>query len=95
MATVYIAPTAQGSADGTSAANAYAFTSVADAETDASSGGTIIFVDGTYTLATHLDLASSITYGVTYQPQTPNGVTITGSYGVRIWKYLYGECDNL
>jgi len=84
MATVYIAPTAQGSADGTSAANAYAYTSIATAETDATSGGTIVFVDGTYTLSTHLDLASAITYGVTYQPQTPNGVTISGSYGVRI-----------
>ena len=43
-----------------------------------------MFVDGTYNLATHLDLASAITYGVSYQPQTTNGVTITGSYGVRI-----------
>lgn len=84
MATVYIAPTAQGSADGTSAANAYAFTSVATAETDAGSGGTIIFVDGTYTLTNHLNLASAITYGVTYQPQTVGGVTISGPFGVRI-----------
>ena len=84
MATVYIAPTAQGSADGTSAANAYAFTSVATAETDAGSGGTIIFVDGTYTLTNHLSLASAITYGVTYQPQTVGGVSISGSFGVRI-----------
>lgn len=84
MATVYIAPTAQGSADGTSAANAYAFTSVATAETDATSGGTIIFVDGTYTLTNHLDLASAITYGVTYQPQTVGEVTISGAFGVRI-----------
>ena len=39
MATVYIAPTAQGLEDGTSAANAYAYTSIATAETDAASGG--------------------------------------------------------
>jgi hypothetical protein len=84
MATVYIAPTAQGSADGTSAANAYAYTSIATAETDATSGGTIVFVDGTYTLTNHLNLASVITYGVTYQPQTVGEVTISGPYGVRI-----------
>jgi hypothetical protein len=84
MATVYIAPTAQGSADGTSAANAYAYTSIATAETDATSGGTIVFVDGTYTLTNHLNLASAITYGVTYQPQTVGGVTISGPYGVRV-----------
>ena len=84
MATVYIAPTAQGLGDGTSAANAYAYTSIATAETDATSGGTIVFVDGTYTLANHLNLASAITYGVTYQPQTVGGVTISGSYGVRV-----------
>ena len=84
MATVYIAPTAQGSADGTSAANAYAYTSIATAETDATSGGTIVFVDGTYTLTNHLNLASVITYGVTYQPQTVGGVTISGPYGVRV-----------
>lgn len=84
MATVYIAPTAQGSANGTSPTNAYAFTSVASAETDATSGGTIVFVDGTYTLTNHLNLATAITYGVTYQPQTAGGVTITGAFGVRV-----------
>jgi len=49
MATVYIAPTAQGSADGTSEANAYAFSSLTSAESSAGVGGTIYFVDGTYT----------------------------------------------
>jgi hypothetical protein len=51
MATVYIAPTAQGSADGTSAANAYAYSSLDSAESDAQDGGTILFTDGTYTIA--------------------------------------------
>ena len=51
MATVYIAPTAQGSADGTSEANAYAYSSLSTAESDAGSGGTIFFTDGTYTLS--------------------------------------------
>jgi hypothetical protein len=50
MATVYIAPTAQGSADGTSAANAYAYSSLSSAESDAGSGGIIYFLDGTYTV---------------------------------------------
>ena len=81
MAISYIAPTAQGSANGTSPTNAYAFTSVASAEADATSGGTIVFVDVTYTLTDHLNLATAITYGVTYQPQTAGGVTITGATG--------------
>lgn len=51
MATVYIAPTAQGSADGTSAANAYAYSSLSSAETDAGAGGTILFIDGDYSLS--------------------------------------------
>ena len=51
MATVYIAPTAQGSADGTSAANAYAYSSLSTAESDAGTGGLIYFLDGTYTLS--------------------------------------------
>ena len=39
MATVYIAPTAQGSGNGTNAANAYAYSSLSSAETDAGTGG--------------------------------------------------------
>ena len=48
MATVYIAPTAQGSANGTSEANAYAYSSLNSAESAAGNGGTILFLDGTY-----------------------------------------------
>ena len=51
MATVYIAPTAQGLGDGTSAANAYAYSSLSSAETDAGNGGTILFTDGDYDLS--------------------------------------------
>jgi hypothetical protein len=52
MATVYIAPTSQGLGDGTSAANAYPFSSLSSAEIDAGTGGEIIFLDGTYSLST-------------------------------------------
>lgn len=63
MPTVYIAPTAQGLADGTSAANAYAIGSLATAESDAQSGGKILFMDGTYSVTATLQLgASNVTY---------------------------------
>ena len=64
MATVYIAPTAQGSADGTSAANAYAYTSLDTAESDAGNGGTILFLDGTYEIpnTTWDPLVTNFTY---------------------------------
>jgi len=74
MATVYIAPTAQGSADGTSAANAYAYSSLSTAETDAGSGGTIYFTDGAY------DFTTDVTWnadGVTYQSLNPLGAVLT------------------
>ena len=75
MATVYIAPTAQGSADGTSAANAYAYSSLSTAETDAGSGGIIYFTDGTY------NIASNITWdadGVTYKSLNLLGAKMSG-----------------
>ena len=64
METVYIAPTAQGLADGTSAANAYAFSSLSSAETDAGNGGTIYFTDGDYSITsvTTLWRASGVNY---------------------------------
>ena len=64
MATVYISPTAQGSADGTSAANAYAFSSLNSAESDAQDGGIILFLDGTYNIlnSTWDPLVTTITY---------------------------------
>ncbi len=76
MATVYIAPTAQGSADGTSAANAYAYSSLSSAETDAGSGGTILFTDGTYP-------QTSLIYwdadGVTYKALNQGEAVIDGT----------------
>jgi hypothetical protein len=74
MAPVYIAPTAQGSADGTSAANAYAYSSLSSAESDAGSGGTIYFTDGAY------DFTTDVTWnadGVTYQSLNPLGAVLT------------------
>lgn len=49
MATVYISPTGGAvTQDGTTANTAYAFSSLANAENDAGSGGTLYFLDGTY-----------------------------------------------
>lgn len=81
MATVYIAPTAQGSADGTSAANAYAFSSLSTAETDAGTGGEIIFLDGTYTLSAILTFTGS--GGIHYKAQN-EGSAIIDANNLRI-----------
>ena len=65
MATVYIAPTAQGSANGTSEANAYAYSSLSSAESDAGDGGTIYFLDGNYPMGTSgdtFDGGNNLTY---------------------------------
>lgn len=76
MPTVYIAPTAQGSANGTSAANAYAYSSLSTAESDAGTGGLIYFLDGTYTTTIPNFQADSITYqslnlhGAIFQPSS-------------------------
>ena len=73
MATVYIAPTAQGSADGTSEANAYAIGSLATAESDAGSGGIIYFLDGDYYTSGNPSFDST---GVTYQSLNKHGARI-------------------
>ena len=65
MATVYIAPTAQGSANGTSAANAYAYSSLSSAESAAGANGIIYFADGTYDQASPLTLKGA--EGLTYE----------------------------
>jgi hypothetical protein len=64
MATIYIAPTAQGTGDGTSEANAYAYSSLDTAESDAGNGGTILFLDGTYSISntTWDPLVTNFTY---------------------------------
>jgi len=64
MATIYIAPTQQGTGDGTSEANAYAYSSLDTAESDAGNAGTILFLDGTYEISntTWDPLVTNFTY---------------------------------
>lgn len=78
MATVYIAPTAQGSADGTSEANAYAYSSLSTAETDAGAGGTILFADGDYSLSSTTTWNGIGTSGnnITYKSLNRQGAVI-------------------
>ena len=81
MATVYIAPTAQGSADGTSAANAYAYSSLSTAEADAGAGGTILFTDGDYDISSNQIWTNAGTSGtsgndMTYKSLNPQGAVI-------------------
>lgn len=77
MATVYIAPTSQGLGDGTSEANAYAYSSLATAETDAGSGGTIFFTDGTYSA----NAFSFDANGVNYKSLNKLGAILEGNSG--------------
>jgi len=74
MATVYIAPTAQGSADGTSEANAYAFSSLNTAESSAGVGGTIYFLDGTYTTT-----GETLDAFLTYESLNHGGAILDGT----------------
>ena len=83
MATVYIAPTAQGSADGTSEANAYAYSSLDTAETDAGNGGTILFLDGTYNLGTETWDAGGAT-DMTFKSLNDHGAYLVGTSYIKI-----------
>ena len=73
MATVYIAPTAQGSADGTSEANAYAIGSLSTAQTQAQVGGTIYFLDGDYYTSGNFSFTST---GINYQSLNKHGARL-------------------
>lgn len=85
MGTAYIAPTVQGTGDGSSAANAYAYSSLSSAESNAGSGGLIYFLDGTYTASIPNFQADSITYqslnlhGAIFQPSTFNYMNFADS----------------
>jgi hypothetical protein len=83
MATVYIAPTAQGSADGTSATNAYAYSSLGSAETDAGNGGTILFLDGTYNLGTETWDAGGAA-DMTFKSLNDHGAYLVGTSYIKI-----------
>lgn len=74
MGTVYIAPTAQGSGNGTSEANAYAFSSLASAESDAGTNGIIYFLDGSYPLGTGETFAGA--NGLTYESLNLHGAIV-------------------
>jgi hypothetical protein len=79
MATVYIAPTAQGLGDGTSAANAYGYSSLDTAEADAGNGGTILFTDGTYTFSGNQTWDTGGFADMTYKSLNQNGAYLLGS----------------
>ena len=82
---IYVFNGSSGGAGTGTYGNPYDLTEMAAAEAAAASGGIIIFKDGTYTLATHLDLSGlSTNLAITYRPETVGGVTITGPFGLRI-----------
>lgn len=91
MATVYIAPTAQGSADGTSAANAYAYSSLGSAETDAGNGGTILFLDGTYTITTSQTWDAGTFDDMTYKSLNDNGAYLFGQTSAVEYRFNLGS----
>jgi len=73
MATVYISPTGAGTGSGDSEANAVNWnsgTGLGTAETAAGSGGTIIFLDGSYPFGGTETFAGAS--GLTYESQNPN-----------------------
>ena len=75
MATVYIKP---GSGTGTGTlADPYFYSQLSSAETDAGSGGTILFLDGTYT-GTAITLNEN---GVNYKSLNLLGATLSGNAG--------------
>jgi len=89
MATVYIAPTAQGSADGTSAANAYAYSSLSTAETDAGTNGKILFTDGDYSITGTTTFAGAS--GLTYESLNPHGANLKTSLSTTPRKLIIGD----
>ena len=77
MATIYLFNgTQSGTANGTYS-DPYQLSNIATAETNATSGGTIIFKDGAYS-GTTLNFASgTLNYPLTYKAESVGGVTIT------------------
>jgi hypothetical protein len=80
MAVSYIAPTAQGAADGTSASNAWGFASLTSAESQAGDGGTVYFVDGTYSIVGGIHW-NNYDRDITYQSLNPQGAFLLGALG--------------
>ncbi len=96
MATVYIAPTAQGTGDGSSAANAYAYSSLSTAETQAEPGGTILFTDGDYSLTgtTIWDGVGTSGNNITYKSLNSQGAVIKNSVGGTLRQLSVGSTGN-
>jgi hypothetical protein len=84
MATVYIAPTAQGLGDGTSEANAYGYssTNLNTAESDAGDNGIIYFTDGTYTVSN--ETWDPLVDNMTYKALNQHKAIITSTIGVTL-----------
>jgi hypothetical protein len=93
MATVYIAPTAQGSANGTSEANAYAFSSLSSAESDAGANGIIYFLDGSYPFGGGKTFAGA--NGLTYESLNLHGAVLGDSGTVRRLTVGSGSVDGI
>lgn len=88
MATVYISPTGGTvTQDGTTADTAYAYSSLSTAETDAGSGGTIYFLDGTYSIGN----SSWDGSGITYKSLNPKGAIIVGNNGSNLQVLTFGS----
>lgn len=76
MATVYISPTGGAvTQNGLTPDTAYAYSSLSSAESDAGSGGTILFLDGTYSLTG----ATWDGDDLTYKSLNQNGAIIDGT----------------
>ena len=80
MATVYISPTGGAvTQDGTTPDTAYAYSSLGSAETDAGNGGTILFLDGTYTITAAQTWDAGTFDDMTYKSLNDNGAYLFGS----------------
>lgn len=96
MATIYISPTGLGGTTGADAANAYAYSSLSSAETDAGPGGKILFTDGSYVLSTTTtwDGIGSSGNDITYESLNPKGAVITSDVGGSVRQLKIGDTGN-
>lgn len=80
MATVYISPTGGTvTQDGTTPDTAYAYSSLDSAESDAQNGGTILFLDGTYTFTGNQTWDCGGFADMTYKSLNEKGAYLIGS----------------
>jgi hypothetical protein len=90
MATVYISPTGGAvTQDGTTPDTAYAYssTNLNTAESDAGNGGTILFLDGTYTFTANQTWDAGGFADMTYKSLNDNGAYLLGSLLIRAITY--------